>query len=330
MSVIDEFSLINKIKPQVVNQSSLIMGIGDDAALVSSQDKFDQIICIDTMVEEVHFKRSTMKPYQIGFKALAANISDVAAMGGIPLYYLISIAIPKHWTEEDILVIYAGMNDLARNYDMDMIGGDTVSTNGPLVISVTVIGEVEKGKKLFRSNAKDGDIVFVTGTLGDSSAGLQLLLAKGIKYSYQLTEKELVNKHQMPYPRVEIGRLLTCYNRVALNDISDGLASEANEIAEASNVSIYLEEGQIPLSKQIYDVCSNEAIIKALYGGEDYELIGTLPQSDWNHFEKECLKHNYKVTAIGQVKSGPSEVLLQTNDGKVKTIEKKGYNHFNN
>src|SRR5690606_8565119 len=136
-----------------VSQSGLLAGIGDDAALVRPTPEMEQIICMDTMVEGVHFNSHTMDPYQIGYKALAVNISDIAAMGGIPTYYLVSIAIPKGWNEADLLSIYEGMAMLADKYAMDLIGGDTVSIADTLVITVTVLGEVERGKHLLRSYA---------------------------------------------------------------------------------------------------------------------------------------------------------------------------------
>lgn len=327
MALQDEFHFIDQIKPKRVAQSGLIAGIGDDAALFRPTSGMEQIICMDTMVEGVHFTSQTMDPFQVGYKALAVNISDIAAMGGIPTYYLVSIAIPKNWNETDLLSIYEGMAMLADRYDMDLIGGDTVSIAETLVITVTVLGEVEKGTHLLRSHAKPGDIVFVTGTVGDSAAGLNLLLHNGKDHSFTEIEKTLIQKHQYPKPRVEIGRLLSTFQRVSLNDISDGLASETNEIAKASGVTLLIDENKIPLSEAILDQDKDRALEFALYGGEDFELIGTMAPSDWDILEKKVKKHGYALSKIGTVSEGGPAVFLNRG-GELQKLEMKGYNHF--
>ncbi|WP_099355420.1 thiamine-phosphate kinase [Fredinandcohnia onubensis] len=327
MALQDEFHFIYQIKPKRVAQSGLIAGIGDDAALFRPTPGMEQIICMDTMVEGVHFTSQTMDPFQVGYKALAVNISDIAAMGGIPTYYLVSIAIPKDWNETDLLSIYEGMAMLADRYDMDLIGGDTVSIAETLVITVTVLGEVEKGAHLLRSHAKPGDIVFVTGTVGDSAAGLNLLLHNGKEYSFTEPEKTLIQKHQYPKPRVEIGRLLSTLQRVSLNDISDGLASETNEIAKASGVTLRIDEDKIPFSEAILNQYKDRALEFALYGGEDFELIGTMAPSDWDILEKKAKKHGYILSNIGTVSEGAPAVIL-IRGGESHKLEMKGYNHF--
>lgn len=327
MALQDEFHFIDKIKPRRVSRSGLIAGIGDDAALFRPTQDMEQIICLDTMVEGIHFTSETMDPYQIGYKALAVNISDIAAMGGIPTYYLVSIAIPKGWKEQDLLSIYEGMAMLADKYCMDLIGGDTVSIAETLVVTVTVLGEVEKGKHVLRSHARPGDIVFVTGTIGDSSAGLNLLLHNGKNHSFTESEKTLIGKHQYPIPRVGIGRLLSTFERVSLNDISDGLASETNEIAKASDVTLLIDENKIPLNEAVLNQYKDQALDLALYGGEDFELVGTIASSDWEELQKKAIEHGYILTEIGTVSDGGPAVFLKR-DGELQKLEMKGYNHF--
>lgn len=327
MALQDEFHFIDQIKPKRVFQSGLIAGIGDDAALFRATPKMEQIICMDTMVEGVHFNSHTMDPFQIGYKALAVNISDIAAMGGVPTYYLVSIAIPKDWKEADLLSIYEGMAMLADKYAMDLIGGDTVSIADTLVITVTVLGEVEEGKHFLRSHAKPGDIVFVSGSVGDSAAGLNLLLHNSKDHSFSELEKTLIRKHQYPSPRVEIGRLLSSFERVSLNDISDGLASEANEIAKASGVTLRIDDDKIPFSEAILTQSKDRALEFALYGGEDFELVGTMAPSDWDILEKKAKEHGYVLSKIGTVSDGGPAVFLNS-DGELQKLEMKGYNHF--
>jgi thiamine-monophosphate kinase len=324
MGIKDEFAFIQKITPKINSSQDVIVGIGDDAAVIRPKPNNDIIVCKDTMVEGVHFIRDTMSPFQIGHKALAANISDIAAMGGIPTFYLVSIVIPPNWEEDELVELYEGMEQLAEKHKMALIGGDTVSTNGPLVVTVTVLGNVEQGKGLKRSGAQSGDILFLTGTVGDSAAGLHILLSDN-------TNKEeshsLVERHQKPNPKVEEGRILISFPRVSANDISDGVASEAVEIAESSYVDLIIDQQLIPLSNEIKMFEEEQAYKWALFGGEDYELIGTTSPESWIEIEAAFQERNLSITKIGEVLEGTGKVYLRT---KEKTIElkKEGYNHF--
>ncbi|RBW67575.1 thiamine-phosphate kinase [Bacillus taeanensis] len=325
----DEFGFIQSIIPKKTYQSSLITGIGDDAALFQGNSKYEEVICLDTMVEGIHFKKNTMRPFHIGYKALAANISDLAAMGAIPTYYLVSIAVPKKgWNDAELDEIYQGMNALAEQYKMDLIGGDTVSTSSELVISITVMGRVEKNRHLLRSNASDGDIVFITGCLGDSAGGLELLLEKGLDYSYNEIEKTLIQAHQLPSPQVKMGRILAASGlRVSLNDISDGIASEANEIAEASNVKVVLEYEKLLMSEALLTYPNEKRENWVLFGGEDFQLIGTVPKTAWSEICEACKKAGQTIQTVGYIKKGEPQVILKK-ENEEKVLAKKGFNHF--
>ncbi len=325
MTIKDEFEFIRKISPKQGLSQDVIVGIGDDAAIVRPIVGMDMIACTDTMVEDVHFKRETMSPFQIGYKALAANISDIAAMGGIPAFYLVSIVIPKHWAESEIVEIYEGMAFLADQHKMALIGGDTVSTKRPLVVNITVLGRVEQDRCLRRSSAKPGDLVFLTGTVGDSAAGLHILLSeKAMKEPY----KQLIKKHQMPTPQTDAGRILVEISGVSANDISDGVASEARELAEASCVDIIIEEELIPLSTEIKVFGAVQALQWDLFGGEDYELIGTASQEQWKDIQKAFMDLNLNVTKVGEVQKGSGKVFLKKLDHIIE-LKKMGFNHFN-
>jgi thiamine-monophosphate kinase len=324
LSISDEFAFIKQIQPDRLFHEDKVVGIGDDAALFGVESGYEKVVCVDTMVEGVHFTGQTMKPFDIGYKALAANISDVAAMGGIPLYYLVSITISKDWDQEELTEIYNGMKQLGDKYEMDLIGGDTTSGN-TLVLSVFVIGKVEKGKRLLRSNAEPGDVVFVSGTVGDSAGGLDILLHHPLKAEEQI---DLVEKHQRPIPQVLLGRVLSTFNRVALNDVSDGLASELFEIAEASHVDIKVKKETIPVSTKLLSYDMEKAFQWAMTGGEDFELVGTIPAAEWSILQENCKNQGIAITQIGTVNSGDGEVLLETEEGLQK-LKKEGYNHFN-
>ncbi|KKI90944.1 thiamine monophosphate kinase, partial [Bacillus sp. SA1-12] len=243
----DEFDFINKLKPKQLFQKHVKVGIGDDAAVYEPSANTNQVVCVDTMVEGVHFLKSLSTPTEIGYKALAVNLSDIAAMGAIPRYYLVSISIPSGWGEEELLGIFKGMEELAEAYQLDLLGGDTVSTHDKLVITVTVIGEAESHVETLRKHARDGDIVFVTGTIGDSAAGLAVLLNQ-LTLENKSFQNYLVHRHKRPTPQIQAGRLISTLHRASLNDISDGLASELHEIAEASQVGVMINEIDLPIS----------------------------------------------------------------------------------
>lgn len=324
----DEFDFINKVKPDRIFQQNVKVAIGDDAAIYESSHGFHQVVCVDTMVEGVHFIRNLSSPFEIGYKALAVNVSDIAAMSAIPLYYFISLAVPSNWNEDDLIEIYEGMKKLSEEYKMDLLGGDTVSTSDKLVITVTVIGEVEEDRKTLRSNAKNEDIVFVTGTIGDSAAGLAILLGQTSIHNESL-KMFFTEKHKTPIPQVKAGRLIGNLKRASLNDISDGLASELNEISEASHVGITIDEDALPLSDELLTLQATSLLQDwALYGGEDYELVGTTSPDSWEKLKQDCNKLGIKITKIGFVDSSHKEVMLKSKNQEYIKLKKSGYNHF--
>lgn len=321
----EEFSLIESIKQSSYKQPSLIKGIGDDAAVIRNNSQ-DLVTAVDTFAEGIHFLPSTMAPFDIGFKALSANISDLAAMGATPAFYLVSIAISDKWSALDIQNIFKGMRAAGDSFNMDLIGGDTISSES-LVLSVTVIGYVNKDKARYRSSAEPGDVVFATGTLGDSQAGLHLLFNP----SETCVDRDyFINRHQQPSPRVSFAQKLSVLDRVALNDISDGIASEANEIADASAVNLCLHYDKLPVHDGMKAFGKKLKDKWVLSGGEDFELVGTVPRCDWPYVVKAAELTDTSLKEIGFVTeckdSKPLVWLIE--DNKEKILEKSGYNHF--
>lgn len=324
MNKVDEFSLINSIKQQYYRQSSLIKGIGDDGAVIR-QTSQDIVMAVDTFVEDVHFSRNTMPPHSIGYRCMAANISDLAAMSATPAFYLVSIVIPPSWSEKEILEIYSGMKEHAETYQLDLIGGDTVAGK-ELSITVTIVGYNHSGKCTFRSRAREGDIVFVTGTLGDSQAGLHILMNDG---DY-VNKDYFIQRHQRPSPRVNVAQELGKCSRVTLNDISDGIANEAAEIAEASQVNLVLYADCIPVNAAFDQFSKKLQKQWKYFGGEDFELLGTIPEKDWHIVEEIAQKVNVKITNIGYVEKPTNrqgQVYLQKGNQK-SLLQKDGYIHF--
>ncbi|UTR05708.1 thiamine-phosphate kinase [Alkalihalobacillus sp. LMS6] len=322
----DEFSFITSITPNHYFQKQLSIGIGDDAAVYKTSNETEQVVCVDAMVEGIHFRKDTLSSFQIGRKALAINISDLAAMGATPAYYLVTLAIPRTWTEEELQEIYRGMNQIAINYQMDLIGGDTVSSDSQLMLSVTAIGTVKKGQALKRSTAKPNDVVFVTGPLGRSAAGLHLLQQKNNK---PFTNEELacIQVHQEPEPQVDSGMLFSQVNkRIALNDISDGLSSEAMELAEASKQQIVIEHSKLTPVLPSIETASLERKLDWLFnGGEDFQLIGATSRETFQQLQKSAQNDLFE---IGYVRSGSPSVFMRNGETE-SLISKSGYNHFN-
>lgn len=316
-----EFDFIKSIKQSTYSQPSVIKGVGDDAA-VFRQGHADIVTAVDTFVEGVHFTKETMGVYDVGYRALAANISDIAAMGATPVMYLVSVVFPNTWTAQERLHLMNGMKELAQAYRMDMIGGDTVAGD-TFVLSVTIIGYVHASKVRYRSTAQENDVMFVTGTLGDAAAGLSILLNEvdGIKY-----DKYFIHRHIRPTPRITFAEALHTIDRVTLNDVSDGIASEATEIAQASHVDIYLFDEKVPVSRHYNQFPPSQQYNWKYFGGEDFEILGTVARRDWETVQLAAKMTGVDVTEIGTVTSGSGKVYLEQN-GSTKPLPKKGYQH---
>lgn len=327
------------------------IGIGDDAASVDLEAAADGVaspkrllLTADTMVETVHFNDRTMREEDIGYKALAASISDIAAMGGVPLHALVSVSVPPAYGAERMRRVFDGLYECAERYGIAVVGGDTTSAPQHLVINVALTGTVEAGCELSRAGAKPGDAVFVTGTVGMAAAGLHVLLGK--EQHSPLTHKELaplIGAHRRPAPCIEAGRMLArsgaCH---ALNDISDGLASEAWEIAEASGLRVVLRESALPRSGTMSKYASKAGanpLEWMLYGGEDYTLLGTMASEKAAALQQQFRAAGIPMFVIGSTEAGkPGVDLVQEEPHSPRgagsgtaarmPLEKRGYNHF--
>jgi thiamine-monophosphate kinase len=330
---LDEFGLIRswtegRHPMEFLARAGVTLGIGDDAAIVAGGSAAEEwLLAMDTMVESVHFLNETMGESDVGYKALAANISDIAAMGGIPKFALVSVSVPPSWDADRMKRLYDGLYECAKRFGVAVIGGDTTSAPNQLVVTVTIIGTVEAGQAIRRSGAKPGQFVFLTGPTGLSAGGLHGLLNKAEPLSTRL-----VQAHRRPIPSVRAGRLLLERGwGASLNDVSDGIASEAWEIAEASGAKLLLKETLLPLSGELASYARDNGLQPldfALYGGEDYVLLGTADKR-FEQEMRECFRaEGIPLFVIGEVEAGESEVVMETASGAYKPVHKRGYNHF--
>lgn len=321
---IGEFGLIDRIKAgTIADAGSVVAGIGDDAAAFWPAPGRLQLLTADMLVESIHFDLRWISPWQLGYKSLAVNISDIAAMGGTPRQAAVSLALPPAAEVEFVLELYEGMKAIGREYGVNIIGGDTVSSPGPLLINVTLTGDVAPGSMVRRSGAQPGDLVLVTGCLGDSAAGLAWLLAGNPADQ----APSLVAAHLTPKPQVLLGQAAAAAGATAMDDISDGLASESNEIAAASKTGLILYTDKLPLSDALRQFAgADESCLEyALYGGEDYQLLFTMPLAAAERFLR--LQQAKNCCVIGEVCSGQQVTLVGGNGSKI-ALKPKGYNHF--
>lgn len=322
ISDIGEFGFIDAVTDDTIfDPNSVVIGIGDDGAVYKATPGMEQISVIDTMVENSHFiigKTATW--YDVGYKAVASNLSDIAAMGGIPTQLVLSTAIPPHMEMTELVDLYKGIKDICRIYRVNILGGDTVTSKEGMVITVAAFGEIETGRAICRSGAKPGDIIAVSHSIGDASGGLDVLLAEKSGY------EKLKKAHQFPVPQIELGRKLVAFHGHSLNDISDGLASESNEIAKASHVDLHLKRDLIPCSDELikWAAAVGKDIWKFVFdGGEDYEMIFTISAPNFNALKKEFPD----ITEIGNVSKGTGKVYVSY-EGQEILLQPTGWNHF--
>ena len=323
LSQLGEFGLIKNARDifKSLNEN-IVVEIGDDCAAIKLRKGFLLIATTDALVEGIHFNLDYTKPYQLGIKSININLSDIAAMGGIPLYVLLSIAVPQNFSVKFINEFLMGVKEGAQRYKVSVIGGNVSSSKNEFSINITILGEVEKKYMLLRKGAKAGDKIFVTGYLGNSAAGMKIL--KSGQW-----QKKLIERHLMPSPRLTEGRFLAVRGlATSMIDISDGLASDIRRICEESNVGANIFIKNIPISRELKSEIRNpkSEINLALYGGEDYELLFTVKPENVRKLKSLWKNMKTPITMIGEItKRG---INLVNTDDKAIPLTKEGYNHF--
>ncbi len=304
----DEFALIRRYFDRRLSADGVVCGIGDDGAIVRPSSNTDQIQVIDSLVESVHFP-ADMCPADIAFRAVAVNLSDLAAMGARPRWMTLALTLPR--ANDDWLRDFAhGLFEAADEFDVALIGGDTTKGRD-CVVTVALSGEVPRGESMLRSGAQPGDTVFVSGTLGDAGAGLAAMQSG-------VTDGFLVSRFCRPQARVALGRALLGRASAAI-DVSDGLIGDLGKLLSASNVGARIDLEKIPISDALADYCVREKQLAfAMHAGDDYELCFAA--------RPEFVSDVDGITAIGEITAGTE--FTATRNGQIVTLEDSGYRHF--
>ncbi len=322
-----EFGLIEIFAQNaIVQPNNVIKGIGDDAAVFTTSNA--SLLTTDLLLENVHFITKNTSGFALGHKALAVNLSDLAAMGAAPLNAFISIACPQDFSISYLEDFIQGVKSLASKYNVNILGGDTTSSKQGLVINIAITGQADKEKILYRNTAQEGDIIACTGPLGNSRAGLHHLLHTPENEH----DSTLINAHNMPMPRIEDGLFLASTNAVnSAIDISDGLSSDLCHITDQSKTGAKIFAEKLPISDNLKQFCkkySFDPIEYALSGGEDYELLVTINPIQ---FEKiaQAFKEKFHrpLFPIGEIVCEKTTELVYP-DKESKVIKRTGWEHF--
>lgn len=327
-----EFGLIAEIRRMVeegAGHRHVALGIGDDTAVLDAPPGWQTLAACDTLIADVHFRIRPGHGYDTGRKAMAVNVSDIAAMGGVPTAALLGLAVSHDVSWPYLEDVLRGLRDEAREHGVAIVGGDTVSTPGPLVFHVTILGQVEQGRAVTRGGARPGDVIGVTGDLGASRAGLALLESPEPVSVSDEARAYAVARHLRPRPRLAAGRRLAALGATAMIDLSDGLAGDLRHVCQRSGVGAAVDAARLPIAAPTRAVAAAfqaDPLRWALTGGEDFELLFTIPPDRWEDVEK-ALAPDLPVTLIGRVLEAREGIWLHTPGGPVP-LEEGGFVHF--
>jgi thiamine-monophosphate kinase len=322
VSELGEFGLIDLLAKMAGGEKDecLLVGIGDDAAAWQGDESI-QLATVDSFIQDVHFPSSLAPWKDLGWKALAANLSDIAAMGGTPRYALVSLALPDNTEVDDVTALYSGMLELGREYGVAIIGGD-ISRAPIVVITITILGSSQKKQVLTRSAARPGELVAVTGELGAAAAGLEMLKQK-LKFDPQATAF-LRNAFLHPNPRIAEGQLLADQGVKTAIDISDGLIADLGQICKASQVGARIEVERVPIEPMVKARFGEKSAELALSGGEDYELLFAAGAEVIDKVKRAA---PCPITTIGEIVAGKGVTTVDRQGNPLK-VAKGGWEHF--
>ncbi len=318
----DEFELIDRYFSRLgAARTDVMLGVGDDAALLRLPADAELAASVDTLVAGRHFPEGS-EARSIGHRAMAVNLSDLAAMGARPAWAMLALTLPSaepRWLED----FARGLDDLARMHDVALVGGDT--TAGPLSVTVQIMGHVPRGTALRRAGAREGDVLAVSGTIGDAGAGLALEMG-ALETDDAASASELRRRFGYPTPRVELGVAARGIATAAM-DLSDGLAGDVPKLAAASALAAHVDVDRLPLSRALLSAAgADRARDFALGGGDDYELLFAVPPSRFEALAARAAELNLTLTAIGELRRGNGVQWALKGRQYVPTA--RGYSHF--
>jgi thiamine-monophosphate kinase len=328
-----EFQLIERVRRRFgQTDPSVVLGIGDDTAIMKLPPGRHLLLTTDLLVENIHFDLRTTSLEDVGYKAAVANLSDIAAMGGVPHALAVSIAVPPSANVADMDRLYRGLMAACRPHQVSLVGGDTSASRNGLFLSIALTGYVAPMHALRRDGARVGDLVYATGTLGDSLAGLRLLQARHKTGINGRDIRYLIARHRRPTPRIQTGQFLVA-RRLATSaiDISDGLSGDLRHICEQSGVGAEIDAAALPLSRasRAYAAATKtDPIQLALCGGEDYELLFTVPARKCAALDRFRRHAGCRLTPIGIIRLKRYGITLKTVRGNVIPLRNTSYQHF--
>lgn len=311
-------------------------GIGDDTSVSAQKNGAVLLATTDILIEGVHFREKNTPAYLLGRKALSVSLSDIAAMGGQPLFFLVSLALPPSTTKKFIDELYRGLDAVGKEAGTSLAGGNVAKTHGPMMVSTTVIGEAAKKEVVYRKGARTGDLVFITGSVGGSALGLKALDARGKTPLGRLPWKESVKKHLDPAARLEAGRALAKGRlATAMMDISDGVALDLERLCKESEKAAVVYLNSLPVSDELRSYGEKSGISPfmefALTGGEDYELLFTSPEANVRKISALSRRLALPMTPVGKIvspKKGAKTVTVIGENGAAIRLKKTGFEHF--
>lgn len=326
-----EFEIIARYLAPLANSTAGACGLLDDAAFLSQDGAGTLVLTMDTLVAGVHFRVEDC-PEHVAQKALAVNISDLAAKGAEPLVYLLSLSLSETPDETWLEAFAAGLKSAQETFGCQLTGGDTVSTPGPLSLTVTAIGRAGAGGMVLRSGAAIGDSIYVTGSIGDAALGLRLLMDASLADRVGLESSHaayLKSRYWIPQPRLAAVPVLRDFASAAM-DISDGLFGDLAKLCAASDVGAAIERDAVPFSAAAARALGAEPGIleTVLTGGDDYEILATVASQKCRKFENGCREAGLSVTAIGQVVEAEAGVVVEGNDGQPLNFTGSSFDHF--
>jgi thiamine-monophosphate kinase len=325
-----EFDIIARYFAPLATDASAL-GLRDDAAVLRPPESQEIVISCDTIVEGVHFLKGD-PPDSIAHKALAVNLSDLAAKGARPYAYLLALALPEEPSPAWLEAFASGLRALQTRTGIALVGGDTTRIPGPLSITITALGLVPQGHAVLRLGAKRGDRLYVTGTIGDAYLGLRALREPALANDWGFTEEDLafvIERYRRPLPHSELAIVMRNFAQGAI-DVSDGLASDIGKLASVSHVGAVIEAGLVPFSSAGEKALKREPQLLAalLAAGDDYEIVAAVPQGSAAAFEAEATARGTPVTPIGRLESPEAGLLVLGADGKSLALDVRGYAHF--